>query len=77
MSEKSRCEIKAEIGPDIRYTAYSGGYVGPATVGSVACVTHSYVFPPSQLTHGGMLCPIGQIEEATDKALARIATRET
>ena len=42
------------------------------------CRSHGWAFPVGHPIGTGTMCPIGQIEEATEKALARIAaaTRE-
>ena len=73
------CKILVDVGP-----VPTPGYGGAANVIiGWRCETHGYYQPGNQpiTDPPGAVCPIGMIEAATDKAIARIAalspTRET
>ena len=60
------------------YTTNTPDAYGNLTVASpvrtvASCRSHGWAFPVGHPIGAGTICPIGQIEEATEKALARIA----
>ena len=54
-----------------------GNFTTAMTARTVSqCQSHGWSFPVGHPIGEGTMCPIGQIEEATEKALARIAAAQ-
>lgn len=60
-----RCDITC-------YAVPVNNYANSPSVAQALCTTHQWMFPQGVPVHDGLQCPIGRIEEATDKALADI-----
>lgn len=65
-----KCRIECFVVP------FDHRYPNSQSVGQCQCATHRWPFPTGAPIGSDDLCPIGRIEDATEKALAAIAAAQ-